>query len=189
MRAGMARDTQTGEDVQLLLALAEGDRSAMHQLYMRTSAELYSLCFSLIQNREASEDVLHEVYLKVWNSAASYDAAKGAPMAWLTRIARNSAYDWLRAQKRRPTHGDAELVFIADESENAEDMLMRKEQSDTARQQVDQLESADAELIRSAYLRGLTYSEVALETGLPLGTVKTRIRRGLRLMRERMIHD
>ncbi len=161
----------------------------MHRLYVRTSDELYSLCFSFIQNREASEDVVHEVYLKAWNRAVSYDPTKGTPMAWLTRIARNSAIDWLRAQKRRPTSGDNELIFVVDQSETAEEMLIRAEQSDNIRQQVENLASADANLIRSAYLRGMTYSEVADATGLPLGTVKTRIRRGLRIMRERMIHD
>ena len=185
----MASDTLNVELLQVLLAMAEGDKEAMHRLYIRTSRELYSLCFSFIQNREASEDVLHEVYLKAWNRAASYDPSKGAPMAWLTRIARNSALDWIRAQKRRPTNGDGELVFVVDQSETAEEMLIREEQSEDVIQQVDNLASADADLIRRAYLRGMTYSEVANETGLPLGTVKTRIRRGLRIMRERMTHD
>lgn len=185
----MASNTHNSELLQILIAMAEGEKAAMHRLYVRTSGELYSLCFSFIQNREASEDVLHEVYLKVWNRATSYDHTKGAPMAWLTRIARNCAIDWIRAQKRRPTSGDGELIFVADESENAEEMLIRVEQADSVIQQVENLASADANLIRSAYLRGMTYSEVARETGLPLGTVKTRIRRGLRIMRERMIHD
>lgn len=187
--AGMASDSYNNELLQILLAMAEGEKAAMHRLYVRTSGELYALCFSFIQNREASEDVLHEVFLKAWNRASSYDQTKGAPMAWLTRIARNSAIDWIRAQKRRPTTGDEELMFVADESETAEDMLIRVEQADNVRQQVENLASADANLIRSAYLRGMTYSEVALQTGLPLGTVKTRIRRGLRIMRERMIHE
>ncbi|WP_296721633.1 sigma-70 family RNA polymerase sigma factor [Erythrobacter sp.] len=185
----MANDAQNSELLQILLAMAEGEKAAMHRLYVQTSREIYSLCFSFIQNREASEDVVHEVYLKAWNRATSYDQTKGSPMAWLTRIARNSAIDWIRAHKRRPTTGDDELIFVADQSETAEEMLIRVEQSDNVRQQVENLASADANLIRSAYLRGMTYSEVANETGLPLGTVKTRIRRGLRMMRERMIHD
>ena len=185
----MPSDTHNSELIQFLLAMAEGEKTAMHHLYVRTSRELYAICFSFIQNREASEDVLHEVYLNVWNRAASYDQMKGAPMAWLARIARNSAIDWIRAQKRRPTINDQQLIFIADESETAEEMLIRVEQSDNVRQEVENLASADANLIRSAYLRGMTFSEVAKETGLPLGTVKTRIRRGLRVMRERMIND
>lgn len=185
----MASNKHNSELLQILLAMAEGDKEAMRRLYVRTSRELYSLCFSFIQNREASEDVVHEVYLKAWNRAASYDQTKGTPMAWLTRIARNSAIDWIRAQKRRPTTGDGELIFVIDQSETAEEMLIRVEQSEDVRQQVENLASADADLIRRAYLRGMTYSEVANETGLPLGTVKTRIRRGLRIMRERMTHD
>jgi RNA polymerase sigma factor (sigma-70 family) len=185
----MASDTHNSDLRQILLGMAEGDKESMRRLYERTSRELYSLCFSFIQNREASEDVLHEVYLKVWNRAASYDHTKGTPMAWLTRIARNSALDWIRAHKRRPTTGDDELVFVADQSETAEEMLIRVEQSENVRQQVENLASADANLIRSAYLRGMTYVEVANESGLPLGTVKTRIRRGLRIMRERMTND
>lgn len=185
----MVSDTHNSELTHILLAIAGGDREAMHYLYARTSRELYSICFSFIQNREASEDVLHEVYLKVWNRAASFDQTKGAAMAWLARIARNSAIDWIRAQKRRLTVGDDQLIFAADQSETAEEMLIRVEQSENARQQVENLASADADLIRRAYLRGMTYSEVADETGLPLGTVKTRIRRGLRMMRERMTYD
>lgn len=185
----MANDTQNSELIHILFAMAEGEKAAMHRLYVRTSRELYSLCFSFIQNREASEDVVHEVYLKAWNRAASYDQTKGTPMGWLTRIARNSALDWIRAQKRQRTTGDGELIFVADQSETAEEMLIRVEQLDIVRQQVEYLAAADANLIRNAYLRGMTYSEVANETGLPLGTVKTRIRRGLRMMRERMTHD
>lgn len=185
----MASGTYSDELLQILLAMAEGEKDAMRRLYAMTSRELYLLCFSFIQNREASEDVLHEVYLKVWNRAASYDHTKGTPMAWLTRIARNSAIDWIRAQKRRSTTGDDTLIFVADQSETAEEMLIRMEQSENAMKQIEDLASADANLIRSAYLRGMTYSQVANETGLPLGTVKTRIRRGLRIMRERMTHD
>ena len=76
-------------------------------------------------------------------------------MAWLTRIVRNSAIDWIRAQKRRQTTGDDELVFVADQSETAEEMLIRVEQCDNVRQQVENLASADADLIRSANEQGL----------------------------------
>lgn len=132
----------------MVTGVADGDGDAMRRLYEATASELYTICFALVRNREATEDVLHEVYTKVWNCAAGYDPEKGSPAIWLSLIARNSAIDRICAR------GDRKQTYI-----------------------------------RHAHLRRLTYSQVAEETGVPLGTAKTRIRRGLTALRARVMRD
>ncbi|WP_168157348.1 RNA polymerase sigma factor [Erythrobacter sp. QSSC1-22B] len=172
-----------------LTGIADRDSEAMRRLYEATASELYAICFAVVRNREATEDVLQEVYTKVWNRAAGYDPEKGSPMVWLSFIARNSAIDRVRARGRRPTVNDYPLVLVADEAALTDERLIREEEAENLRREIDALSDPEQSYIRSAYLRGLTYSQVADEAGVPLGTVKTRIRRGLMALRAQVTRD
>lgn len=169
-----------------LEAVAAGEISALRRVYQSTSRELFSICYRVTQSREAAEDVLQEVYIKVWNRAAGYDPNKSSGMAWLAMIARNSAIDWYRAQNRHETTGDDVLKILPDDSEPVDDRLAREQEGKRAFALVGELDDPTSEYIREAYLRGLSYSEVAERAGVPLGTVKSRIRRGLIRLKERM---
>lgn len=184
--------TKTKNNLDLcndLVAVGEGDRDAMHRLYEATGGKLYSICFKVLRNRPAAEDVLQEVYIKIWNRAAGFDPDKGSAMAWLGLIARNSAIDRVRARARRKTTGDDALWTIADDSEQADDRIMRESEEAMLSAHVDHLQEPDQTYIREAYFTGMTYSQVAEKTGVPLGTVKTRIRRGLAALRQRVHRD
>ena len=172
-----------------LHAVADGDVAGLHALYEATSRRLFVVCLGIVRNREAAEDVLQEVYLKVWNRAAGFDSQRGSPWPWLVMIARNAAIDWTRARTRRQSL-DAPKYLVSREEEVAErpvdEQLAQAQEGERALQAMDHLDEAAAMCLRAAFMEGLSYSEVAEREGLPLGTVKSRIRRALKQMREQM---
>ncbi len=179
----MNRGAHQSDLVDDLAAIANGDRAAMRRLYGATIPTLYAICLKVVQNREGAEDVLQEVYIKVWNRAGEFDPAKGAPMAWLSLIARNAAIDRVRARMRRRSAGEAPLATMTDKSEPTELRLVRESEAAELAEHVTNLPEPERSYIRDAYLGGMTYSQVADKTGVPLGTVKTRIRRALAELR------
>ncbi len=185
----MARAFGNCNLVEAINAIAEGDGEAMRRLYEATASELYAICFAVVRNREVAEDLLQEAYTKVWNRAAGYDPEKGSPMVWLSFIARNSAIDRVRARSRRPVVCDHPLVMIADDADLSDERMIREEEADSLWREIDGLADPEQTYIRNAYLHGLTYSQVAEKAGVPLGTVKTRIRRGLTALRVTVRRD
>ncbi len=182
---------QTIPDDQLagqLDAIARNEVAGLHELYAATKARLFVVCLGVVRDREAAEDVLQEVYLKVWNRAAGYDRERGAPWPWLAMIARNTAIDWARAHSRRASLDGAKYLLTreAEFEPAADEQLAQAQESDRAMRAVEHLDEAAAQCLRAAFIEGLTYSEVAEREGLPLGTVKSRIRRALKVLRMRM---
>ena len=168
-----------------LLAVGQGERDALRRVYDATSGKLFALCIRITGSVGGAEDVLQETYIKVMNRASGFDPARGSAMGWLAALARNSAIDWQRARARRPTDGDAALSYISDEAESAEQRIMRKELES---QVVEMLASLPVEReaeIRQTFFAGLTYSELAERDGMPIGTIKSRIRRTLLSMKKR----
>lgn len=174
-----------------LEAVASSEVAALQALFEATRTRLFVICLGIVKNREAAEDVLQEVYLKVWNRAAGYDRAKGPPWPWLAMIARNTAIDRARARTRRAgLDGEKYLISREDVAPAAiDDQLVVAEEGERALREVDDLDEAAAHVLRAAFIEGLSYSEVAEREGLPLGTVKSRIRRALKVLRERLGDD
>lgn len=177
--------------VSALARLAEGDKAALRPVYAATSAKLFAICLRICGERDAAQDVLQEVYIKLINRAGGYQATAGAPMAWMARIARNSAIDWLRANRRRTNDGRSMFVAElpmdqADDSASAEQMLGSAQEAERLGQLVDGLEDDQRRHLRDAFFGGLTYAEVAARDGIPLATVKSRIRRGLMRLRQEL---
>jgi len=171
-----------------LEAIARGDLAGLHELYEATKTRLFVVCLGVVREREAAEDVLQEVYLKVWNRAAGYDPERGGPWPWLAMIARNTAIDWARAHARR-TNLDGAKYLLTREVEfepPADEQLVQAQEGDRAMREVEQLDAAAAQCLRAAFVEGLSYSEVAEREGLPLGTVKSRIRRALKVLKGRL---
>lgn len=163
-----------------LEAVSAGDRSALRDVYDRTAAKLFGVCLRILPNREEAEDVLQEVYLTVWNKAESFDCTRASPITWLATIARNRAIDRRRALGNRVYDRPVdEAIDIRDE---APDPLDRLQSADESRQLHDCLQSLDErarEAISAAFFGGLTYDELAARAAIPLGTMKSVIRRGL----------
>lgn len=173
----------TNDDV-LLSAIAMGDQTAFAQFYDRHCDRVFGLLRTMLRDNSRAEDVLQEVFLQVWNRAGTFDAARAAPVTWLTVIARSRARDQMRRVVRQADRG-LELP----ELESGETPASSLEQSDLAGRALLFLKNLPAEqelAIRRAFFDGLSNSEIADMEGLPLGTVKTRIRQGMMKLRDLM---
>lgn len=164
-----------------LAEVAAGRREALREVYDLTSAKLFGICLRILEDRIEAEDVLQEVYLAVWNKAGRFEPERASPITWLATIARNRAIDRLRALgPTRTARRDLDAAeTVADE---APDALARLEaQGETARLRacLEQLEARAREAIVSAFYGGRTYDDLAEQAGVPLGTMKSTIRRGL----------
>lgn len=175
--------TSTGSIEDDLVAAGTGDATAFRRVYQTTAGRLLAMARQITRDRSAAEDVLQIAYIKAWNNAARFDPARSGALTWLATIVRNSAIDWWRAHNRRDEVSDAVLVVIADEAESAEERIIRQQSEKQAGKMIGQLAPDHQEVIRSAFYDGLTYAELAHREGVPLGTMKSRIRRSLLAMR------
>ena len=173
---------------QLAAALnrvAHGDRAALRLVYDMTSAKLFGVCLRILNDRSEAEDVLQEVYLTVWSKAAAFDEARASPITWLVAIARNRAIDRARstepARRSEPIDAAAE---VADPVPTAFESLASAQEQERLKLCLDEIEDRQSLAIRAAFMGGFTYDELAARSGVPLGTMKSWIRRGLAKLRE-----
>lgn len=165
--------------VAALSRVAAGDRSALRDVYDRTSAKLFGICLRISQDRQGAEDILQDVYVSIWNHAASFDPKRASPITWLATIARNRAIDWKRARGKAEMQPVEAASHLADERPLAIDLLLAQEERAHIAHCLQTLEARQNEAIRSAFFDGLTYAELADRAEVPLGTMKSWIRRGL----------
>jgi RNA polymerase sigma factor (sigma-70 family) len=183
---------QTSDDlsrarlVQALARVAEGDRVALEYVYRSTSAKLFGIILRILDDRGDAEDILQDVYVTIWQKAGSFDATKSSPITWLATMARNRAIDRLRARRARdaaPIESAGELV---DDAPRADMLLESSSEQVRLTDCLGQLASTQADTLRSAFFGGFTYRELAERARVPLGTMKSGIRRALLQLRECM---
>lgn len=161
-----------------------GDRAAFQRVYEATSAKLLGVTLRILADRQLAEDVLQDTYLTVWRKAETFDPARASPITWLVTIARNRAIDRLRsgAGMRRSTPIEAAME-IADDAPSP---ASATEMSDDIRRLNDcigELDPRTGTAIRTAFIEGVTYDALATKENVPLGTMKSWIRRGLLRLR------
>ena len=162
----------------LIGAVAAGDRAAFRAVYERTSAKLYGICLRLLGSEAEAEDVLQEAYVTVWRNARRFDSAKASAITWLAVIARNKAIDRLR--RRRPVADGLEAAAeVPDDGPLATAVIEQKDDARRLAHCLDELDERARAMIRAAFLDGASYPELAERQGVPLGTMKSWIRRGL----------
>ncbi|MXV17994.1 RNA polymerase sigma factor [Hufsiella ginkgonis] len=170
-------------ETELLRALKARESVAAEALYDMYSSSLYGIIFRIVQHDEIAEDLLQEVFVKIWNSFPSFDAEKGRLFTWMANIARNLSIDKLRSKDFRNNSKNQDIentVNFIDEQRNTAinpDTLGIKEL-------VSQLKPEQKSILDLVYFRGYTHVEVADELGLPLGTVKTRLRMAITTLRK-----
>ncbi|HJZ55042.1 MAG TPA: sigma-70 family RNA polymerase sigma factor [Gemmataceae bacterium] len=172
----------TPTDQELLGRVAAGDREAFAAFYHRLAPRVFGLAMHLLRNRGDAEDVLQETFLRVWNLAPRFDPAKCPPDGWVLMIARCRAVDHLRRQSAAKTPAPRN---DRDDRDPGRD-LERREDTDRVAAALVGLPSEQAEAIRLAFFNGLTHDQIARYSGLPLGTVKTRIRLGITRLKDRL---
>jgi RNA polymerase sigma-70 factor (ECF subfamily) len=182
-------NTSAVTDVALLDRIARRDQTALGELYERHCRLLFTLILRILRDRGESEDVLQEVFVRVWDRADSYNPALGTPAAWLVRISRNRAIDRLRARSVRadvhaPDGERSEQASDTTRSSDPEQYAASAEERRAIDQAMADLPPEQRTLIESAFYEGYTQSELAERFDLPLGTVKTRIRTGMQALRK-----
>lgn len=179
--------------MSLIDRVATRDEGALKALYDLTAGKLFGLALRVTGHREWAEDALQETFLQIWKTAADYRASLSPPMAWLGLIVRSRALDQLRRHKAEREHLTDELdETLADtlegDSANPMDTSLASQQAWALHQCLTRLENKQREVVSLAYLRDLSHSELAQQLKLPLGTVKSWIRRGLDQLRACMAH-
>ena len=176
---------RSSELAALIKGIAARDQRAMAELYDTTRRLIYGLVLRIVTDPSAAEEVLLDVYMQAWRQADRYDEARGAPLAWLTTIARSRALDRVRSssqeqRRNEPLEAASEHAVAA----GAEEATLAGEVQAHVLRALDTLSPEQRKVIELAYYGGLSHSEIALELGQPLGTVKTRTRLGMIKLRE-----
>ncbi len=167
------------QDQQLINRLQAQDREAIGALYDAYGGALFGVVLRIVQQRELAEQVLQDTFVKAWRNGASYDTSKGRLFTWLLNIARNTAIDATRTahfQKSRKTDSLDSLVHSPGGSSINPDVI-------GVREVVQGLDEKYKMLIDLVYFQGYTQEEAAEETGIPLGTIKTRLRYAINELR------
>jgi len=163
-----------------LSRIPAGDRAAMQTVYRLTSAKLFGVCLRILGERGEAEDVLQEVYVTVWRKAADFDVGRASPMTWLIAIARNRSIDRLRASRQiRNMNPIDAAVDIADATVGADDAMESMQEHARLHGCLDGLAPHERAALRGAFFDGSTYEDLATRMKVPLGTMKSWIRRAM----------
>lgn len=188
MNLGTDLDYSKLDDGTLLRLIKEGQANALNELYDRYGRLVYSVSFQIVDEQAAAEDVTLEVFTKVWEKAGTYRPDRGNVRAWLTGMTRNRSIDVLRrddvrlnTQRKIWAEAVSTAPTIDRDLESTIDLGMRKE---SLREAINQLTEEQRDLLALAYFQGYTQREIAQLCGLPLGTVKTRIRSAVQKLRK-----
>jgi RNA polymerase sigma factor (sigma-70 family) len=184
----MPLHSQDAELIDLLDCVAQHDPVAFKQLYDQCASKLYGLAIRVVNNRVWAEDVLQDAFLTIWRTAADYRSALSPPMAWMALIVRHRGLDFLRRRSSQRSHLTEELDdqlvdTLTTDTASPMDAAQASEQALALYQCLQKLENRQREVVSLAYVRDLSHGELAQQLNLPLGTVKTRIRRAMEQLR------
>jgi RNA polymerase sigma-70 factor, ECF subfamily len=177
-------------DTDLMAQVIQRDQSALAELYRRYGALVYSLARNVLNDEGMAEETTQDIFLKVWNQALTWDPARGKLVSWLLTMTRYTAIDRLRKEQRRPMRGSNSLDEMTDlipNDDKTEDDL--RQDGHLLRALLDRLPQEQLALIRLSFFLGMSHSEIAEKTALPLGTVKTRLRLGMQKLRAMWMNE
>ena len=166
---------------QIMDRMQSGDSSAVAELYDEFAPRVLALLVRLLPTRSDVEDVLQEVFWQAWKKADRFDAQRGNPLAWLLIIARSRAIDWLR--RRRTTESISRITEQSTFDEPA-DKLEQQESARQVQQLLLKLPDEQRSAIQLSFYEGLAHQDIAAHLEIPLGTAKTRIRLGMKRLRD-----
>ena len=178
----VASSTERDDLDRLLQHTGRNDQKAFAELYKRTSSKLFGVCLRMLRDRGEAEEVLQETYTAVWRRAASFDATRASAITWLVTLSRNKAIDRLR-QHREVLLDDPNNTEVAVDEEAAADAEAGQDYR-RLQQCLDELEPRQQSAVREAFFTGATYNELAARCKVPLGTMKSWIRRALLQLRQ-----
>ena len=168
---------------RLLIQTGRNDQKAFAELYKRTSSKLFGVCLRMLRDRGEAEEVLQETYTTVWRRAASFDAAKASAITWLITLSRNKAIDRLRQHREELLDNPSRLEEAVDEQPTPAANAEASQEYRRLQHCLDELEPQHRDSVREAFFTGATYNELATRCMVPLGTMKSWIRRSLMQLR------
>ena len=188
MNTVTAPENELEAEIELLKKIGQGDRGSFETLYDRFSRVLFSTAYRVLNNQEAAEDVLQDVFIQIWEKAPLYDPARGKPMTWAITLTRNKAIDRLRSAVRRGRLQDdierESATFEQFDDRSSFEALASEDTGKTVRGAIRKLSKDQRVAIELAFFSSLTQTEIAERLNEPLGTIKARIRRGMMRLRE-----
>ena len=162
--------------------LLQRDKQAIVLLYDNYSAALYGIILKIVHSETIAQEVLQDVFLKVWNNADKYDPDKGRLFTWLAQISRNAAKDALRSSNYKH---DAKTETLGNNVTNDSSLAQNPHSTDSGlRKVIDNLDAKYKEIIDLLYFMGYTHSEAAKELEIPIGTLKSRVRKAMSELRK-----
>lgn len=190
--AGVAapEDLPDRSDEQLVEEMAGGSTSALREMYERLGSLVYALSLRITRNEADAEEVLVDAFHQAWTQAGSYQPGRGKPAAWILAIARSRAIDRLRRRARQSEKNrrfaEETATAPAPPATDPEEETIRRDEGATLRRALADLPKDQRWAIELAYFLGFSQSQIAERLGLPLGTIKTRMRLGLAKLREQL---
>jgi RNA polymerase sigma-70 factor (ECF subfamily) len=183
-------DVRALADEELIPLMARGDARAFEAIYERHGGAAYSLAYRMVGTRSVAEDVTQEAFLNLWRSGAHYDRGRGSVRTWILGIVHHRAIDALRrssvhARRRSDDETAAERL---EAPERVEEDVARRDEAAIVRSAMETLPAEQVQVIELAYFGGFTHVEIAEMLEQPVGTVKGRMRLGLKKMRESLAH-
>lgn len=176
--------TSSADDIAgFLQHIARGDRTAFAKLYAATSSKLLGVVLRILKRRDLAEEVLQEVYVKIWEKAADFEPGRASPITWMSTIARNRALDVARQKTPVSLEDHPEHLEAATDEELALDKILRDESGQALRECLSKLDPDRARIIILAYCEGLSREELGQRFNQPANTIKTWLRRSLLQLR------
>lgn len=176
---------------KLLKNIAQGDQTALAEFYESTISRVYGVALRVARRPEMAEEVVSDVYMQVWRHAARYDESRGRILGWLLVIARSRALDSLRRQDEAFSHPEPHQLTDEpeDNGHNPQNAILACESHAALHHALLVLSPLQRQLLSLAFFKGLSHSEIVEHAGIPLGSVKTHIRRALTQLRDTLGND
>ena len=178
-------------DEQLMSRLGGPEvEAALSALYDRYGRTVFGVGLKILGDRSLAEELVQEVFLKVWRSSSTFDPSRGGFSTWLFRVTRSCAFDLYRkraSRVRQVSNGEVHIAAVRDSSDGPEEAVDESWLSWRVSRALEALDQAHREVIELAYFGGLSQREISLRTGVPLGTVKTRTARAFGSLREELV--
>lgn len=167
-------------------AIRHGDEHALGRVYDLTVSRVYGLALRITGKAEAAEEVVEDVYMQIWRTAQDYHAERGKVIAWLLTICRSRAIDYLRRKDVAESMENPADMAPHEQGDDPQDLLAATQQNTLLHAAIERLSPVERQLLSLAFFRGYTHEEIAAHSRLPLGSVKTYLRRALSELRSQL---
>ncbi|QHE53944.1 RNA polymerase sigma factor [Pontibacillus sp. HMF3514] len=176
-------------DLTLYQKVLDGDKQALEEIYDKYEKLLFSFAYKTCGQKEMAEEIIQEVFIKLWTQKATYDESKGKFSSWIMTITRYTSIDTVRKKENHNYSLEEERDTLHQEEPSAEDLAEWREQGELIRRAMKKLSKEQGKIIKLFYFKGLTQQEIANKCNLSLGTVKGRIRLALKHLRKELSNN